>query len=102
MREITLPMSAIPKMKRVVMPRTERRINVGSSEVWWNLLAVLGAGGGILFGLAGVFMICFASFFGSFEFSRMATAFIIIAFPLAALGAHALDTLEETNSRKLK
>ena len=102
MREITLPMSAIPKMRKVAIPRTSRRINVGSSETFWNFLAVLGAGGGILFGLIGAFMICFASLFSSFEFGRLATAFIIIAFPLAVMGAHALDKLETINKRKLR
>jgi len=102
MREITLPMSAIPKMRRMAMPRAERRISFGNSESWWNFLAVLGTGGGILFGLVGVFMICFASLFDSFEFGQYATAFIIVAFPLAMMGANALDKLEGINKRKLK
>ena len=85
------------------MINTEIRKHVDNDEFQinftsWHVGAILGLGGGVLSGLAGLILTAVAFFVGNeiapASLNVAATALIFITFPAMTFGAHCLDKLD--------
>lgn len=92
MKELAIPFEAVS------VETTPKISNVKNTRQKWIWALSFSSLSGVLVGLTGL-LISGLNFFGAIEktsvFSHLGTLLIVIAFPLAMFGAHAMDKIGE-------